>query len=231
MSAEDRKYLSCEFIEYLKNRAWSSVDLNRKADWYSGAFTAAGGAGNPSGSRIALTNIAKRRMTSIFTSFIQALADEPVSGPSTFDQLIFEAIKAVERSANPQTSNCLFTFGRSQKFVTLSLKYCYVWWFCKRTDSPQYGDLSWVERWAPYLHVPVDKYTLGHLGKVPAYNQAAYSGRYLISWKWHLGNSRYCRIQDAIKQLSSGPGSPYCDPMHYEMKEIWTRAEEDDAGE
>lgn len=219
-----RQHLACDFLAYLQGRAKARVDLTQKEDWIDGAVTTTKGAGNPTGSVVNLCEDAKAQLVRGCEDLITALRHEPIVGQTTFDQVLFETISRVERGANPHVDTTLFTFGRSQKFVTISLKYCYVWWFCKKQASPCYGDLDWVDKWAPHFHVPVDNFTLKHLSETP-HGHIAVSGNTVISWKWHLTRSRYCRIQDAIRNLVKS--GDYDDPIHYEMDRIWTRAEEE----
>jgi hypothetical protein len=219
-----RKELCCDFIDYLKKRMPHTVDLCEARDWESGAITTTQGAGNPSGSIIAIDDVAKSRVVDSFEGLVVALRDELIAGQTTFDQVCFETIAQVERRANSGTATTLFTFGRAQKFVSISLKYCYVWWFCFGKDSPKYGDMSWVGRWAPFFHVPVDNFTLKHFRGTP-YEHIALTGSMVISWKWHLTRSRYCRVQDAVRHLARGS---WDDSMHYEMDRIWVRPKASD---
>jgi len=214
-----RKQLCCDLIDYLKKRQPHAVDLSQEDYWVSGAITTTQGAGNPSGSKVAISPAAKLRIVQSFEVLVVGLREEPIHGQTTFDQLCLEVISQVERGANPYYETTLFSFGRAQKFVTISLKYCYAWWFCHGKNAPKYGDLSWVKRWAPYFHVPVDSFTLQHLKKTP-YEHVALTGTTVISWKWHFSKSRYCRVQDAIRLLTI---KGHDDPIHYEMDQIWKR--------
>jgi hypothetical protein len=214
--------LSCNFIQYLSDRTRAAVDLENAEDWLAGALTASAGAGNPAGASLKLSNKAVARVDAAIRLLVESLKDQPVSGQTTFDQVFFEAVQQVERAANPDYETALFTFGRAQKVVNIVLKYCYAWWFCEELSSPRYGDLSWVERWAPYFHIPVDRITLKHLRGIEQYKHLTISGTMLISWKWHLSMSRYCAIQDAVRHLARKSG--YMDGLHYEMDQIWLAA-------
>lgn len=211
---------ACQFIDYLQNRKVARVDLREKADWFEGAFHTTMGAGNPANSQITIENAATKKLIlrSIY-EMILSLAGENITGQTTFDQIIFNSIEHIERAANQHNESTLFTFGRAQKLINISLKYIYAWWSCRGLPSPLYGDVSWIEKWAPYLHVPIDRYTLEHLVS-HGYKSLVFSGGYFISWKWHMGKPRYCRMQDAIRLLSAK--SEMKIPLEYEMKYIWT---------
>ena len=212
--------LTCQFLEKLASRKNSRVDLSRKVDWMEGAFTASAGQGNPEGSVLTISPSAKACIDNCVTQFFMALANEAFCGQSRFDWLFLSAVKGLQDSVAEHSSRTSFTFGRAQKILTIVLKYCYAWWLCKRRDSPKFGDVSWVDKWRPFLHIPVDGDTIGHLYRILEFRdlvgvqgEAGY-----LSWKWKMTEYSYLGIQDAIRKLSIADG---LDPMCYEMKYIW----------
>lgn len=217
---DDVETRSCQFINHIQNRKTAPVDLNLSDNWLKGAIKASSGAGNPAGAILAISNQSRINLDKCIEALISSLADEAVAGQTSFDQIFFETVHQVERRANSRMDTTLFTFGRAQKVVNITLKYCYTWWFCKRSESPKYGDLSWVDQWAPYFHVPVDRYTLDHI-KTTQFNHLSTTGNTLISCKWNLSEIRYCRIQDAIRKLALDKGN--LNPLCYEMLRVWNK--------
>ena len=215
------------FIEFLRAvTRRRPVNLDIPEDWASGAHTAAAGAGNPSGSQVGLSERGTANLVSIFRDLVSSLSDELVAGQSGFDRAFFDALSQCLRRANPLEDTTLYSFGRAQKFLTISLKYCYAWRLIGKTESPLYGNIEWVDRWAPFLHVPVDQITLDHIRTFDVYRHIALIGPSAnLSWKWYLTEPRYCRVQDAIRALSA---AKQMNPMDYEMENIWVAADADE---
>lgn len=214
--------LANSFINFLAGRPTAGVNFGNAEGWARGAEKTILGAGNPPGSRIALTTLARSEMIDVVKGLVRALKTEDVSGQSTFDHLFFAAVAQIEQVANIERDTTLFTFGRAQKLISILLKYCYAWRVAGRGPSPLFGELEWVDRWALYLHVPVDRQTILHLNEPEneQFNHLVVSGEMVISWKWHLGRPRYCRIQDAVRSLAL---HEHQNALHYEMDKIWTQ--------
>jgi hypothetical protein len=212
--------LACQFIEKLKNRKSARVDLSNENDWFEGAFTASAGAGNPKGAVLGLDSKAKHGIETIVANFLGALAKEGFCGQSRFEWLFARAVHQIENAVFTHSPGTSFSFGRAQKILNILAKYCYVWWLCKRSESSKLGDLSWVDKWRPYLHVPVDRETMKYLSKHKCYRDLVHElGKSaLVSWKWKMDEYSYLGIQDAVRKLAYGAK---LDPICYEMKYIW----------
>jgi hypothetical protein len=211
------KDLACRFIEKLRSRSHAGVDLSKVTGWFDGAYTASAGQKNPPGSILRISPQAKIQIETIVTTLFVKLAHETNCGQSRFDYLFREAIHQIEATVATNSPATTFSFGRAQKVLNIIVKYCYVWWLCKKTFSPMFGDVSWIEKWKPYLHVPVDRKTMEHLSQT--HRDLVYSGNSLISWKWRMTEYCYFGIQDAIRVLAYAAN---LDPICYEMKYIWT---------
>jgi hypothetical protein len=207
------------FINTINNagRGAQAINLKNEDAWWRGAHTVAAGPGNPAGAQIALSDVAKQTLQGIFKDFVASLREEPVAGQSSFDRIFFDSLSLCLRRANQSHDLTLFSFGRAQKFLTILLKYCYAWRLSGNIVSPV-GDISCVDRWGDYFHIPIDSYTLKHIQQFAEYEHLVLVGGSLLSWKWQLTEPRYCRIQDAIRSLASRSG---LNPLCYEMTYIW----------
>jgi len=212
---------ACEFINYLRDRTSFRVDLEEMSQWMSGAFNAAGGPGNPKGSKIEIEDLAKREIEAVVENFLSTLCRDQFIGYARFEWLFSDAAHSIENIVNVSSPATWFTFGRAQKILNIITKYCYAWRLCKKQRSPRFGDVSWVDKWKKVLHVPVDRFTMKHLADLGQYDSLVYDTRpNLVSWKRRMDEYRYLGIQDAIRKLAADRG---LDPLCYEMKYIWTR--------
>ena len=150
----------------------------------------------------------------------RTFASQAFCGQSGFDYLFREVIHQIEVAVHVNSPDTSFSFGRAQKILNIIIKYCYVWLLCKQSDSPRFGDISWINKWKPYFHVPVDRETIKHLKTKGELYQAlpCFQNGNLISWKWKMTEHCYLVIQDAVRELAFAAGF---DPICYEMKYIW----------
>lgn len=220
-----RTQLACAFLQVIKNSHFN-IDLSQPNKWLDGAIIASGGAGNPAGSSVAVTPLARRQFESIARRLVLQLENEPTAGHCTFERIFLDTSRQVLGSACLGGADTLFTFGRAQKLINILLKYCYAWYWCHQQPSPAFGPLDWVERWSHFFHVPVDRFTMRHLAARKHTRWLAVSGTYLVPWKSYLDEPRYYRIQDAIHELAKLGG--YDDALHYEMHNIWKASGSDD---
>jgi hypothetical protein len=212
--------LACRFIEKLMLRE-RAVDLTDENDWLNGAFVASAGRENQEGAVLGINAQTRQKIEIIITDFLWRLSVEVVCGQSGFEWLFARGAHQIEDAVSIHSPETWFSFGRAQKVLNIVIKYCYAWWLCKRINSPKFGDLSWIDKWAPYLHVPVDRETIKHLNRDSTYRILVHErgNSTLISWTRRMDKFRYLRIQDAIRRLAQ---SQNVDPICYEMKYIWT---------
>jgi hypothetical protein len=210
--------LACRFISYLKTRKKAKVNLELENDWLEGALVASAGAGNPKKTVLAFQLVAKNHIKIIVNDFFLKLSREVYCGQSRFDFLFKKTVSDLETVIKRNSPLTSISFGRVQKILNIIIKYCYVWWLCKESQSPCFEDISWVEKWLPYLHVPVDRGTMKHLHRIGGYKSLVCIRGALISWKWKMDEYCYFGVQDSIRKLAK---SKNLDPICYEMEYIF----------
>ena len=213
--------LACQFVRKLKIRNRGRVNLDESRDWLEGAFTASAGGGNAQGDVLQIQAQAKQEIEAVITHFLASLAEGVFCCQSRFEWLFAKAVHQIEDAVTTHSPGSSFSFGRAQKILNIVIKYCYVWWLCKRSRSPKFGDISWVDKWGLYLHVPVDRETMKHLASLQDRNHwrdLVHERGQLVSWKWGMSEYRYLGVQDAIRTVAHNQN---LDPICYEMKYIW----------
>jgi hypothetical protein len=116
----------------------------------------------------------------------------PVQGSQEFDQWhtdLCQVLKTYYATELNNFGNIRFTYGQAQKWVNMTMKYC---WVCGGAD------FAGLEPWYPVAHVAVDKVIL-----VAAKKEGVIENRPCRKWSAWDDRPAYQTFQDTIRQTAA----------------------------
>ena len=166
-----------DFIELLATRRkrGKRVELLPKSsyidfllsNWLNGALSTTALRGKPKKIRKPLNvcnaegnrgyNILKESISTITQAFIEKLRNSVPTTQARFDKIFFEASENLKHKAC--NNGLLWSFGRSQKFFNILLKYGFVVSLVA-PEKLSKQELDLIKSIVPFQHAPVDSFTL-----------------------------------------------------------------------
>lgn len=134
---------------------------------------------------------------------------------AAFDQWHEYEIAALDTLVKQHSPNSYWSYGRGQKFINILLKYACASFHCGLPPFAGFvaGNPA-VASLTPFLHAPVDRYTLTYAAKLPGGDAAWRS----LAWSKNLTSNDYGAVQGCLRAAANGVGISL---IHYEMAYVW----------
>lgn len=190
------------------------------SNWLNGALSTTALRGKPKKIRTPLNvcnaegnrgyNILKESISTITQAFIEKLRNSVPTTQARFDKIFFEASENLKHKAC--NNGLLWSFGRSQKFFNILLKYGFVVSLVA-PEKLSKQELDLIKSIVPFQHAPVDSITLEHLR-----NRTDKNFLKGIYWGWNMTIEDYEKIRKTIMRFAN---EAECSPIAYETCKIW----------
>lgn len=152
----------------------------------------------------------QKKVIGLNSALRESLNELSLANNDSFTRLLFEFIEKLTQMA--QAEGVLWSFGRSQKYFNILLKYCFAVSraFPEKLDA---SDNALIGRLEPFLHVPVDAVVLNFMQK-----RLKNTKLEKLYWGWNMNETSYLWVQDELRKLAKEAD---CSPIAYETTEIW----------
>jgi hypothetical protein len=168
-----------------------------------------------------ITTLARNKREGLSTAARAAIGHHVATWPlahlskAAFDHWHSGEITALSGLVAHHDPSAFWSYGRSQKFINILLKYACTAFHSGLPHFAAYraGNLG-IGAMTPWLHAPVDRYTLKHAANLPR----GTSGWRYLAWSKMLTPRHYSSIQTALAAASATKG---ISPIHYEMVFVW----------
>ena len=168
-----------------------------------------------------LTTLARNHGEGLSAATLSAIQTRAAAWPlahaskAAFDHWHSGEITALSHLVAHHDPTAFWSYGRAQKFINILLKYACTSFHSGLPHFATYHARNpGIGAMTPWLHAPVDSYTLKHAASLPG----GTSGWRYLAWSKMLMPRHYSSIQAALVAASATKG---ISPIHYEMVFVW----------